>query len=195
MKTFIAVMMSLIFASNIALAVDSQPTAQPAGQPEWMKHTVPGEGHKMLNDMVGSWKINSKWWMKPGDKPMTSEGKATNKMIMEGRFLQQDVTGTMGGQPFTGMAITGHDNMKGTYQSIWIDNMSTAMGVTNGTADSRQKTLTEKGTMSDAMSNIKDKPFRMETKIKNKNTMTMTMFCNGPEGKEFKCSEMNYTRM
>jgi hypothetical protein len=40
-----------------------------------------------------------------------------------------------------------------------------------------------------------DKAFRNETKFKNKDKYTFSMFTKGADGKEFKSMEMEYTRV
>ncbi|MBY0385442.1 DUF1579 domain-containing protein [bacterium] len=192
MKQLFFIIISVFIAA--AHAGDPNPTTNTA-PPEWMKYTVPGEGHKALNDMVGNWKYTSKWWMASGAKPETSEGTATNKWALDGRFVQQDVKGTAMGQPFMGIGFTGYDSFKKTYQSVWMDNMSTAMMVVSGNHDAKSKTLHETGVMSSPMDNMKDKAFRNETKFKNKNAYVFSMYTKDAAGKEFKMLEMEYTRI
>ena len=90
------------------------------GQPEWMKYTQPGEGHQIFKALEGKWKHTVKWWMNPTAKPEEHKGTNTNKLIMGGRFLQQDTKGKAMGQAFTGMGITGYNTMKQEYQSVWV---------------------------------------------------------------------------
>lgn len=116
---------------------------------KWKEFATPNENHKVLDTLVGSWDHTVKWWMSPGGNPEESKGTSEIKWIMGGRYLQQLVQGTSMGQPFEGMGITGYDNAKKEYNSIWIDNMGTGIMMTTGNYDPNTKTLTELGKYTD----------------------------------------------
>ena len=48
-------------------------------------------------------------------------------MILGGRYLEQRYEGTMMGQPFSGIGVTGFDNYKKKFVSTWVDSMGTAI--------------------------------------------------------------------
>ncbi len=106
---------------------------------EYMKLSQPGEHHKHLNQFVGKWKLKTKMWMAgPDAPPSVSEGTATVKWIMGGRYLTEEVTsemdmGPMGKQPFEGFGLTGYDNVRNLYTNCWIDSMGTQMMISKGT--------------------------------------------------------------
>lgn len=84
----------------------------------YQKLATPGEPHKQLASLAGSWTTKTKEWMEPGKPPTEAAGSVEMKMLLDGRFLQQDFTGEMMGQPYTGMGITGYDNLhKSMYRS------------------------------------------------------------------------------
>ena len=76
---------------------------------EMMKFANPGDNHKALDPLVGTWKSSSKMYMGPGE-PQVSEGTCERSWIMGGRFLLAKHTGVMAGAPFEGMEIMGYDN-------------------------------------------------------------------------------------
>ena len=49
------------------------------------------------------------------------------KMLLDGRFLQQEFTGEMMGQPFSGVGINAYDNLRKRYVTTWIDTMGTGI--------------------------------------------------------------------
>jgi len=67
----------------------------------WMKYAQPGDGHRFLRQLAGSWEASTKLWMEPGAPPMESTGSSVNERIMGGRFLKSDYTG----EPFKTMEI------------------------------------------------------------------------------------------
>ncbi len=161
---------------------------------EWMKAATPGEEHKTLATLAGSWKYTSKWWTEPTAKPMESAGTSTNKMVMGGRYLQSEAKGKNMGQPFTGMGLTGFDNVKKNFDTMWIDNMGTGMAKGTGTWDASTKTMTETGSFSDPTEKTMTRNYKGMMKIADKNHYTYEMWATGPDGKEFKMMEMAYKR-
>src|SRR6185503_17573914 len=69
----------------------------------WMKYATPGEAHKMLGNMVGTFDTKVTSWMQPGEPPMVSTGVSENKWVLGGRYIQQSFTGSFMGQPFEGI--------------------------------------------------------------------------------------------
>lgn len=157
---------------------------------------TPGAPHKMLAEKAGEWTYTSKWWdSKDQKKPQTSKGTSTMTMILGGRWLQQNFKGTAMGQPFEGLGLVGYDNIKGTYESLWLDTMSTALMHGTGSYDASTKTLKDSGTHSCPISADKTQSFRSEWLMKDKNNMVFSMYGKGFAGKEeFLQMEITYTR-
>ena len=161
----------------------------------------PGENHKLLAEMAGSWTYTMKMMMDPTTgKPSESKGSATRKAIFDGRYFAFDVSGKFqmpgkDGKPvdmdFKGMAIEGYDNGKKKFISSWIDNMSTMMMVSEGTYDAATKTFTY---MADCEMppGIKVK-MREVIKIVDKDHHTFESYEDRGQG-ESKSMEIAYTR-
>ncbi len=66
----------------------------------WKQMATPGEPHKIFAGLAGSWTTTTKEWMEPGKPPTESTGTAEMKMLLDGRFLYQEFTGNMMGQPY-----------------------------------------------------------------------------------------------
>jgi len=185
----------LLGITQTGFAADPPTTdATHGGKPEWLKYTVPGEGHKILKDMVGTWKYTMKWWATADAKPVESKGTSKARTLYGDRYLEETVTGKAMGEKFTGTSITGFDAFKEVYQTVWFDNMGTGMSMTEGTYDAGTKTLAQTGSASDPMSGEKNKTFRTEAKFTSKKEHTFAMYSKGADGKEFKTLEINYTR-
>ena len=202
MKTFVRmfVIALLIGFSIPAFAEEAAAPAAPAmsaeeqaKMAEMQKRMTPGAEQKVLEAMAGKWTYKGTFWM-PDGKSQESNGTAMSEMIYGGRFLKETVTGTWMGQPFEGVGITGYDNVKGEYTSIWYDNMATGIMVSSGLFDAATKTLKLGGTVSCPMTGIKDMPMRSETVITDNNTHTMTSY-GTMDGKESKGMELVSTRV
>ena len=159
----------------------------------WMEAATPGAAHKVLETYVGTWEVHSKMWMQPGAPPMESDGTAVSKWILGNRYVEMTVESTMMGMPFEGRAITGYDNVKKTYQSVWMDNMGTSITLSSGAASDDGKTLTMKAKMDDVMTGEKDKEFKFVDRFISKDEMTSEVH-DVAKGKDSKMMEMTYKR-
>ncbi len=157
--------------------------------------STPAEGHKVLAAMAGKWTFESRWWESATSKPHESKGSANFKMILGGRYLQQDHKGKAMGMSYEGMGLTGYDTLKKEYNTLWIDNMGTGFVLGKGNFDESSKTLTDKGAFTCPMEKDHSAEYRGEWKMVDKKNMTYLMYGKGMEGKEeFKMMEIVYKR-
>lgn len=161
----------------------------------WMKYSTPSDQHKILAGMAGQWKYTSQFWESAKGKPEVSKGTSSMKMILGGRFLQQDISGKAMGMPFKGIGITGYDNLKEKFETFWVDNMGTGMMRGTGSFDAATKTLKDSGEHSCPMSDDKTREFRSDWKLVDKNNMTYTMYGSDEDDDEFKMMEMVFKRV
>ena len=158
----------------------------------YKKLATPGEPHKQLAGLAGSWTTKTKEWMEPGKPPMESTGSVEMKVLLDGRYLQQEFTGDMMGQPYTGVGITGYDNLRKRYVSTWIDSMGTGIFMMEGTATADGKTITLKGHHAEPGGG--QMAHRAVWKLVDDNTQTFDMYGSHHGGKEMKMMEIVYTR-
>jgi hypothetical protein len=158
----------------------------------WKKMATPGEPHKLLAGLAGSWTTTTKEWMEPGKPPTESTGTAEMKMLLDGRFLYQEFTGNMMGQPFSGVGIDAYDNMTKKYVTAWMDTMGTGIFMMEGTASADGKTITLKGSHPEPGGGRMT--HRAVWKIVDSNTQTFDMYGTHHGGKEAKVLEIIYSR-
>jgi hypothetical protein len=158
----------------------------------YKKAGTPGEPHKLLAKLEGSWITRSRGWMEPGKPPVESTGTCEQKLLLDGHYLQQVYAGDMMGQPFTGISILGYDNHTKKYESVWIDSMSTAVYFFEGTASKDGRTITQKCRYDDPVRG--PSVWRTVTRIKDDNTQEFEMFTTPKGKKEEKMMEMTITR-
>jgi len=158
----------------------------------YKKAGTPGDHHKLLARLEGSWTTRTRGWMEPDKPPMESTGTSEQKLILGGRYLRQEYSGDMMGAPFTGISFLGYDNHTKKYQSIWIDSMSTGIYLFEGTASSDGKTITQKCSYDDPVKG----PclWRTVTRIKDDGSQEFEMYLTPKGGKEEKMMEMTVTR-
>ncbi len=158
----------------------------------YRKAGTPGEPHKALARLAGSWETRSRGWMEPGRPPVESTGACEQKLILDGHYLQQTYTGDMMGQPFTGISVMGYDNHTKKYQSTWIDTMSTGVYFFEGTAGRNGRTIRQESRYDDPVHG--PSVWSTVTRIRDDNTIEFEMFLTPKGKKEFKMMEMTITR-
>src|SRR6516225_2342124 len=119
---------------------------------------VPGPAHQQLGKLEGSWDVTITY--KLGDK--VREGKATcqAKLILGGRFLQQDYDSIFQDQPFHVLQILGYDNDKQKTFELMMDSMSTGLLHNEGTISEDGKLITNLGQSRDPTTK---KPYKLRT--------------------------------
>lgn len=158
----------------------------------YKKIGIPGVQHKLLDRMAGKWETVTKSWSSPDTPPDVSYGVCEQKMILGGRFLQQECSGEMMGDAFTGIGFTGYDNHTGKFVSTWMDSMGTAIYVFEGKPDAGGRGFTQKCSA--------DNPargpmvWRSVCALKDDDTITFEMYGAVKGGREEKMMEMVYTR-
>jgi hypothetical protein len=158
----------------------------------YQKLATPGEPHKLFASLAGSWTTATKEWMEPGKPPTESTGTAEIKMLLDGRFLYQEFTGNMMGQPFSGVGIDAYDNIAKKYMTAWMDTMGTGIFLMEGTASADGKTITLRGSHSEPGGG--KMTHRAVWKIVDNNTQTFDMYGTHHGGKEMKVLEITYAR-
>ncbi len=159
----------------------------------YKKAATPGEVHKILAGLEGTWTTKTKSWMEPDKPAMEMTGTCEQKMILGGRYLQQVYAGEMMGEPFTGINILGYDNHTKKYVSTWIESMSTGIYYFEGTASADGKIITQACSYDDPVKGH-DTLWRSVTRIRDDNTLEYEMYITPKGGKEEKMMEMTVTR-
>jgi len=165
----------------VALAVQDKGGMPPAAQPS--------PEHKVLMERVGTWDAEVQMWMGPGE-PMKSKGVETNRALGQFHVLST-FEGTVMGGPFEGHGITSWDPNKKKFISIWVDTMEPTPAVTEGTHDAKAHTLTFTG---DVVMSGQHSKMRQVATMKDADHATFEMFATGPDGKEAKSMQIDYTR-
>ena len=151
-------MKKTILTALIFFAILSLAQAQDAKQQEeqqkamaaYMKAAAVTENHQFLAKYAGDWDVEVAYWTAPGAPP--SKNAATFKAAsrLGGRYVMMDFSGSMMGQPFTGIWLVGYDNLEQKYYSLWIDDTSTSFFITKGTREGN--VISESGSWPDPVS-------------------------------------------
>ena len=185
----------LAFAARAAADEKAGPKAPPdekAAMEAMTRAATPGEAHKRLDPLVGTFDASAKMWPAPGKPPEESKGTSENKWVLGNRYVEQRYQGTFMGQPFNGIGYTGYDNVWKRYVSVWMDDAGTGMMVSSGKASGAHAVDTH-GTV---YSPVTGKPERVTEKltVADADHHTLEMWAPAPDGKPFKVMEIAYTR-
>ncbi len=197
--TFLTLTLAALSATHPALAEDKSAAEKmdPAQMAEMMKKMeaagTPGAPHKALDPLIGEWTAEVKSWMAPGAPPTVTTGSAKSEWAMKGRFVKEEFSGEMMGKPFHGMSLTGYDNQKQKYNSVWVDEMSTAIFTQEGTASEGGKVITFDSKMDCPMTGEKDMPVRQVLRIVSPDKHILEMH-DPRKGENSKNMEITYTR-
>ena len=188
-------LLSSLLLSTPALAKEME--MKKAVDPQVMMDTyntlaTPREPHKHLASLAGTWTTQTKEWMEPGKPPTESTGICEHKMLLDGRYMQQDCTGTMMGHPFTGIGVHGYDNFKMKYVTTWIDSLGTGIFSMEGKAGTAGNTITLYGKHGDPFEGVMK--HRAIWKFPDTNTQILEMYASHGKGKEKLMMEITYAR-
>ena len=188
----------LTFVASLAVAADTpkpdKAAQQKAAMDAMMRAATPGDAHKKLNAMVGTFDAKIKMWMEPGAPPAESSGKAVNEWVLGGRWVQQRFDGTFMGQPFSGIGYTGYDNVRHMYVGTWMDSMSTSMmNSSGGDPDASGKNWRFAASSVDPVSGD---PVNIDERLTvvDNDHQVFEMYGPGPDGSIYKMMEITYTR-
>lgn len=190
---------ALLILGLVALATPATPAAAQEGDAEmaammeaYEEAGTPGEVHDALARMTGEWETTVKFWMDPSAEPDVSRGTMTSRMVMGGRFLEEEMDSEFMGQQFRGRALTGYDNVEGECNAVWIDNMSTAIYHYTGSVNGAGDRIELKGEYTDAATgeHVKTRSVR---EVVSKDRMVETIY-EIRDGVESRTMEITYTR-
>jgi hypothetical protein len=153
---------------------------------------TPGAPHKLLARMAGTWSMKGSCRMEPGGDLIEHTGISKQRLILDGRFLQQDFKGEMMGISFTGIGFTGYDNYKGKYVSTWLDSFGTGIYHFEGIGSSDGKTISQTCSYDDPVRG--PLTWRNVTSLVDYNTLEFRMYTIDSSGKEDEMAVLVYTR-
>ena len=191
---------AVTLTAGFALAAEKKTssTKQPELKPEEILKKVeaagkPGAEHKALEPLIGEWSAEVKSWMAPDAPPMVTKGTAKATWVLGDRFVREDFSGEMMGKPFHGVSLTGYDNQKQKYNSFWVDDMSTAIFTSEGTASDGGKVITFSSKMDCPITGEKEMPVKQVLRILGPDKHVFEMH-DPRKGDKSKTMEITYTR-
>ena len=186
----LALTISLATVFTLALAQD---TAAPEQSTEAPAPDVPRIEHAHLTRRAGEYTTTIKYRSAPDAEPEVSTGVATITSILDGRFISEDNSGTMGGAPFSGRRIMGFNNRTERFEASWFYSNSSAMLVLVGESNDLGSTIDLKGSYEGAPG----KMFTLTARIRfiDFDRFAVDMLSNAPDGSQYVMLETLYKRV
>jgi hypothetical protein len=126
-----------VLATTPAVQQDANPAVQSAPP----MPPPPGEHHKWLEQLVGTWTVESNM-SGEGEPPMKHTGTDTVRSL-GGRWVICELKGEIPGMgPMSAVLTLGYNSETGKYHGTWIDSVQDHLWVYEGTLDPTKKILT-----------------------------------------------------
>jgi hypothetical protein len=118
-----------------------------------------------------------------------SQRTAKAGWILNGHFLEEEFHGEMMGKPFTGRSLMGYDNIKQTFNSVWVSDMQTSILTSEGKGENGNKVITLEGKSNCPATGQKDIPMKTVFRVISPDKYFFEMFNDS-----VKKMEITYTR-
>jgi hypothetical protein len=154
---------------------------------------TPGEAHKRLAPMIGTFDVKIRTWVTPSSTPIESKASMISAWVLDGRYVQSMLAGEAGGALFTGIGYIGYDNTAKMYQTTWMDTGSTGMVWYKGNFDAAGKSATMKASIPNPLT-AKPSPVELRLSIEQNGDHLTELWGQGAGAKLTKLMELRYTK-
>ena len=126
--------------SDKAKDVAQQSGVSPEDMQKMMQAIMPGPMHERLARLAGEWTTASTLTV-AGMPPEETVGSAKIMMVLDGRFVHEDMQETMMGQPVRASHLWGYNNGSKKFESVWAYTMSTGLMTMTGETKDDGRTI------------------------------------------------------
>jgi hypothetical protein len=158
----------------------------------WQEAMTPGDGHRRLEPLVGSWTARTTYTMGSGTPEEVSEGTSEHRLVLGGRYLEQSYRSTFSGMLYEGLGYTGYDNLRRTYVGTWMDTFGTGIMTSVGTGRPNDRAI---DTIAESF-RVGGKRVLTECKLRiaDRDHHTFEMWEKAPNGRRYRAMRIEYTR-
>jgi hypothetical protein len=168
--------------------------AADAATREMMKRMMPGEAHKVFARMAGKWRGTMRIWnsSQPDAPPVESATESESRLVLGGRFVLEEASGTLMRMPMQRMSILGYDNALEQYTLIFYSSFETATNTASGTANAERNVITLRGEFDEPEGKA---PFKNIIRFEDDDVHVFESYKILPDGKELKLIEQVMRRV
>lgn len=152
--------------------------------------------HFQLSRLEGKWEGSTKTWFDPAKLEDESPMSGTMKLILEGRFVMHEYTGSLGGQALTGMAIYGYNLDTEKFQCAWIDSFHNGSAIMFSQGEKGQQGISVLGSYAYVTPETEQHwGWRTNIEIVSDTEIIISAFNISPEGEEARATETTYKKV
>ena len=142
---------------------------------------------------MGTFDVKVRVWLDPSKPPVESSATAVATWVLGNRYVQQMLSGYIGGEPWSGISYAGFDNVTKKYVSTYMDTGSTGMEWYTGTLDADGTHGRMTATIADEVTG-KPKTLELRLTIAANGDRVTELWQEDATGKMFKVMELQFTR-
>lgn len=183
--------------TTILLAVAALAALLPAAVPARAEQgagttNTPGPIHEKMARTAGDYSTATKLWPRDGAAAIETSGTARFRLILGGRFLQEEDTGGMAAEPFSTLRLWGYNSVTKQFESAWLHTGSTSMLHLTGTSKDDGKTVEWSG----SFANEKGEKITLlvTTRAVDADHFVVSLTGRMPDGSKGASMETTYTR-
>ena len=198
----LSILLSTLIIAVLALGgvAEAQPATPTEIQPDedldsWIASLgEPGEGHQVLEAIVGTWEGKGTIWDAPDSAPVSITASVERRWVLGGRYLREEISiRSNDGVVLEALGFIGYNNEAAQYELLNIDTASTAMLLETGKFDPDSQKLMIHGSFRDpATGFVIDR--RVEMDLSQDGRIVVVGYTTNEEGREFKSLEGSVTR-
>lgn len=153
---------------------------------------APGQEHRLLDVLTGTWNVAVSFPVAPG---RNVQGSATceARWDLDGRFVRQEYRSTFGGKQLTIVRYLGFDRQKARFVEIQFESTHTDVMHNEGVYAPESGTITTAGRHVDAATG-QSVTVRSVTTFVDQDAFTVQLFYGDAEGNDAKTIVLTHTR-
>jgi len=177
------------FALQVMLPMRAAAQHPPESRPDL---GVPGEEHRRLDVLTGTWNVAVSFPVAPG---RNAQGRAIceAKWDLDGRFVRQEYRSTFGGKQLTIVRYVGFDRQKARFVEIQFESTHTDVMHNEGVYAVESGTITTAGRHVDAATG-QSVTVRSVTTFIDQDAFTVQLFYADAEGRDAQTIMLSHTR-
>ncbi len=191
----------------VLMLAAGSPAAQPQTKPTQSQQlpasarlAMPGPEHRWLDPLIGDWTVEMLVYPGPGAQPVVSrEVTATRRWMLDGRYVREELRGTVFGNPSARDGILGFNRLDRRMEWVTADTFEPGQMVYLGRGDETAQRFSLYGESTEAGMGPeptgRKRDLRFEFDIRDNNNNVQRIFATFPGGEEFLFVEQRFTRV
>lgn len=160
---------------------------------------MPGDQHRWLEPLVGDWTVEMLVYPGPGATPLVASGlRATRRWILDGRYLREELRGTVFGNAAARDAILGFNRLDGRFELVTVDTFEPGQMSYAGREEPTPSRFSMHGESTEAGMGAEPtgrrRALRFEIEIRGADENVQRIHVRYPGGPEFLFVEQRFTR-